>query len=323
MIQDIDLETGEIMGANMNALALSKYAITPTGLRFNSTLSFDEWIACGSQLVGIKNAIQWCIGDWLAYGEGRGEWGEMYAKAMDATHISYDSLTAYTYVAQSFQFLRRRKNLSFSHHREIAPIEDELEQDRILNWCEETQASVTDLREYLKQFKNSLPHVAHNSGENEWYTPAKFIEAARQTMGGIDLDPASNPTANQIVKADHFYTKDDDGLKQDWTGRVWLNPPYSQPEIDDFSKKAVYEYRNGSVEQLCILVNNATETAWFQGLLNIASAVCLIRGRVKFLNQALDPEGAPLQGQVVLYVGHERDEFLSAFQEFGTVLYAE
>ena len=43
------------------------------------------------------------------------------------------------------------------------------------------------------------------------------------------FDPASHPLAQARVRATQFFTQEDDGLKREWHGRVWLNPPYSQP----------------------------------------------------------------------------------------------
>lgn len=161
-------------------------------------------------------------------------------------------------------------------------------------------------------------HVSNNSGNNEWYTPPEYIEAARIVMGDIDLDPASSDAANEVVKAEQHFTVVDDGLSRDWSGRVWLNPPYAQPLISDFSQKLADEYARGGVLEACVLVNNATETEWFATLVEHAKAVCFPQSRIRFWGPD-NEKGAPLQGQAVLYLGENVDGFRDAFGGFGWI----
>lgn len=180
--------------------------------------------------------------------------------------------------------------------------------ERLLGMCEV-------VREEVKR-----PHVANNSGNNEWFTPTEYIERARRVMGGIDLDPASCEIANRMVGATTYYSAADDGLTKQWAGRVWMNPPYSQPLIEQFVGKLVASVRDGSVEQAIVLVNNATETVWGQALLGSASAVCFPCGRVRFLDSESHPVGAPLQGQVIVYIGARVAEFMAEFDSVGVCL---
>lgn len=68
-------------------------------------------------------------------------------------------------------------------------------------------------------------NVRHSSSTPEHYTPGHVVEAARATLGEIDLDPASCEAANRVVQAKRYFTKNDNGFIQPWSGRVFLNPP--------------------------------------------------------------------------------------------------
>lgn len=161
-------------------------------------------------------------------------------------------------------------------------------------------------------------HVGNNSGDNEWYTPEEYIQAAVRVMGGIDLDPASSRAANDVVGAATYYTAQDDGLAQPWTGRLWMNPPYAQPLIGQFTARMAEQYNDGNVKEAIVLVNNATETTWFQTLAASASGLCFPRGRIKFWHP--DKESAPLQGQAFVYLGDDPGRFTEEFQQFGLVV---
>lgn len=171
-------------------------------------------------------------------------------------------------------------------------------------------------RAAVAESEKAKPHVTNNSGCNEWYTPEKYIDLAREVLGEIDLDPASCAFANKTVKARLFYSEDDDGLTKPWHGRVWMNPPYSADLVLKFAEKFVNEYNDGNVTEGIVLVNNATETAWFASLVNAATAVCFPRGRIRYQSQTRESL-APLQGQAFLYFGENGDKFLQVFSEIG------
>lgn len=201
------------------------------------------------------------------------------------------------------QWSRRRQELEIP--------EDEV--SSYLDDCIEKRAlpTPTGLVKYVQG-----PHVFYNGGENEWYTPPQYIEAARRVMGGIDTDPASSIGANKVVKAKLFYTAEDDGRDKPWRGNVWMNPPYSQPFITHFCRALAAKFKAGEITQACVLVNNATETNWFSELVSVAAAAVFPGGRVRFL----DPQGnrgAPLQGQAVIYVGENVDAFIGEFGGLG------
>lgn len=162
-------------------------------------------------------------------------------------------------------------------------------------------------------------HRAQGTGENEWYTPQEHIERAREVLGDFDLDPATSELANEAVRAARIFTIEDDGLTKEWGGRVWMNPPYSQPHIAQFMDKLATEYESGNVTEAIALTHNYTDTAWFHRGAKACDAICFTRGRIGFVN----PEGkraAPTQGQAFFYFGNNVSGFAEAFAEVGFVV---
>ena len=186
---------------------------------------------------------------------------------------------------------------------------------------EDVQAVVEAPLDMTKQVAREKvkAHVARSSGNNEWYTPAEFIGAARAVLGGFDLDPASSEIANRTVQAHRYFTSEDDGLAEEWPlGRIWMNPPYAQPIIGKFAEKMAREVQRGS--SAIVLVNNATETGWFQTMATEASAICFPKGRIRFLDPEGNSSGVPLQGQAIIYCGELPADFEDEFSRFGLVV---
>ncbi|TXH15942.1 MAG: hypothetical protein E6R03_06395 [Hyphomicrobiaceae bacterium] len=209
--------------------------------------------------------------------------------------------------------------VSISAAAEICSLSKQ-EQSRVVEYEKDR---IPHIARAIRNDRVTVAHVSHNSGENEWYTPPEFIEAARATMGSIDCDPASCKVANETVKAGVYYDAKADGLKQTWRGNVWMNPPYAQPLIAQFSSAVAEKYKAGEVDQAVVLVNNATETEWFQTMLAEASAVCFPKSRIRFLDKVGNPIGAPLQGQAILYLGPNVDAFVMVFAKFGVICWRD
>lgn len=161
------------------------------------------------------------------------------------------------------------------------------------------------------------------TGEVEWYTPRLYLDAAVAVMGGIDLDPASSEAAQAHVKATRHFTLEHDGLTQPWSGRVFLNPPYAMPFVKDFVRKMTAAYQAGEIDEGILLTNNATDTEWFHMAANTCAALCLTRGRIRFLeasNGDLVEKPSPTHGQAFFYFGPKDCQFETVFSEHGIVL---
>ena len=150
---------------------------------------------------------------------------------------------------------------------------------------------------------------------DDFYTSEEIIEPVRRTLGRIDLDPASHAIANTKVKARRFYSKNDNGLERQWSGTVWVNPPFST--WSEWTPKVVSEWASGRVEAMCILCATRTLTAqYFHPIHTESTAICILRGRIPFWG---DRAKTPDDGHAVFYFGNDADKFVDEMSAIGTV----
>lgn len=155
----------------------------------------------------------------------------------------------------------------------------------------------------------------------EWYTPESILETVRNYFGGpIPLDPASpehNPT-----RATVHYTVTDDGLTQDWAGGgVFLNPPYG--EVMKAWMAKLYAESLLDTPVLALLPCGARfSTGYWQDyvLSERLNAVCFLRGRVAFVDQAGTPQKGNPYDSALYGWNVDTEKFKAAFSQLGRVL---
>lgn len=159
--------------------------------------------------------------------------------------------------------------------------------------------------------------VLTSQGTNEWYTPPWIVDLARETLGGIDLDPASNDVAQKWIGAGHYYTQEMDGYRREWFGRVWLNPPFD--DTLRWVRRLTAAYEDRSVSAAILLVNSAPGYAWWERLWR-ERPVCMLRERVHFVRPDGSTNGPAKKGQTVAYFGHEPSRFAELWRPYGRIL---
>lgn len=133
--------------------------------------------------------------------------------------------------------------------------------------------------------------VHFSSATDLWATPQDFFDLCARRFGPFELDVCASP---ENAKCERYFTKDADGLAQDWTGVCWMNPPYGR-EIGKWMRKA-YESSLRGATVVC-LVPARTDTAWWHDWAARGS-VEFIRGRLKFGGS---PNSAPFPSALVVF----------------------
>jgi len=121
----------------------------------------------------------------------------------------------------------------------------------------------------------SAVSVHFSSASDDWPTPQDFFDRMNALHGPLELDVCASP---ENAKCPRYYTREDDGLAQPWTGRCWMTPPYGRT-IGLWMRKAYEESQRGAL--VVCLVPARTDTAWWHDYAT-KGQVTFIRGRLKF-----------------------------------------
>ena len=169
--------------------------------------------------------------------------------------------------------------------------------------------------------------TTYTCDDDEWWTPIELIDACRYVLGKFDLDPASSKAANQRVRASHIYTREDNGLKQPWFGRVFLNPPsrngdpQARPHL--WAEKLEREYLLGNVDAACLVVKSVLGYKWYEHLY-ANYWCCHLRERPAFVRPDGSIVGRAKKGVTVfLLAGKDPtriERFFAAFVGIGKVV---
>lgn len=126
---------------------------------------------------------------------------------------------------------------------------------------------------------------------DDWPTPRYVFDRLNDEFH-FDLDVCADDLNH---KCERYYTKETDGLSQEWNGMCWMNPPYGRT-IGQWVKKA-YESARGGVVVVCLLPAR-TDTKWWRDYVMKASELRFISGRVKFGDSK---QGAPFPSVIAIF----------------------
>ena len=131
----------------------------------------------------------------------------------------------------------------------------------------------------------------HFSSKTElWATPQKFFDEMSEKYGPFDIDVCADSSNAKCLT---YFDKETDGLKQNWDGKCWMNPPYGR-DIGKWMKKA-----SESNTLVVCLVPSRTDTKWWHDYA-MKGEITFIKGRLKFGNST---NSAPFPSAIVVFKG--------------------
>ncbi|MFD3940246.1 LmbU family transcriptional regulator [Streptomyces sp. NPDC058611] len=177
---------------------------TKVGLHIPRGFSFEEWERVGHRLSGLLNSSSWWLGDWLVY--GKDHYADRYERGIRAAGLQYQTLRNYAWVSRRFAVHRRRSELSFQHHADLASLTVE-EQDTWLDRAERMKWSTKQLRTAIRaQREGTLPRTDTVAAKHRLAVPDNRLQwwhqAAAQAGTALEewVTATLDAAADQVLK---------------------------------------------------------------------------------------------------------------------------
>ena len=315
-----ELAPAEVFGALREGLHLAGYSFERAVKKLDYLLADDRWKQCG-EFDGDVNKFLACIS--LSDFKPTIDERKSIAKKLKKIEASQRAIAKVIGVSQPtiHKDLKGDRNLSPAQEKPNETKGGKPPSDRNLSPPPAPDSGIEAATRLAKKDKRPRSGNASHDNDDEWYTPANVVEVCRAAMGGIDLDPASNAHANKIVKATRYFTAEDNGIEQPWTGRVFLNPPYSKRAgKKEFVAKLAESYTSGAVTAATVVLTYDFSAGWFTPLGGLYTAICLGLGRVKFYKQVQGDGHPPGTGTTLVYLGPDAARFAKAGAALGYVV---
>jgi hypothetical protein len=151
--------------------------VTRVGLRIASSIAYELWADAGLEIARAHNSSAWCLGDWIVYGKNRYE--NRYRDAVEAAGLDYQTVRNYAWVARHVVLARRRENLSFQHHAEVAALTPD-EQDHWLDLAVREKLSRNELRRRIRGNRRHEPTLTSAQPLKQIQATSEQVERWRQ-----------------------------------------------------------------------------------------------------------------------------------------------
>jgi phage N-6-adenine-methyltransferase len=146
-------------------------------------------------------------------------------------------------------------------------------------------------REQVIEEKSIITSGMFTSRTDEWETPQYLFDELNEQFG-FETDVCALPGNTKCAK---YFTPEQDGLSQEWSGVCWMNPPYGR-QIKDWVKKAYESAQNNRATVVCLLPAR-TDTSWWHDYC-MKGEIRYIRGRLKF---GKAKNSAPFPSAIVVF----------------------